>query len=122
MHALTAGLQLLLAKKKKTAKGSKVTAAARHAQQLEPHAPTSSCLRAFLDAINLGIYAEAFELAGYGGSDTAEVGTRLSQLTAADLAEVQVVSRVPILPHHQATILVACQHIQQYMVGARVTP
>lgn len=67
----------------------------------------------FLTSLGLTIYADAFLLAGYGSSSAAS----LAALTAADLARVQAVSKVPILQQHQDTILAAVHDFVQTQVS-----
>lgn len=73
-----------------------------------------SCLiQCFLTSIGLSIYADAFLLAGYGSSSAAS----LAALTAADLARVQAISKVPILRHHQEAILAAVHDFTEGLVS-----
>jgi hypothetical protein len=60
----------------------------------------------------LGIYTDAFLLAGYGSSNAAD----LAVLTTADLAQICAVSKVPILPQHQSLILAASKQLAVTLV------
>lgn len=71
-----------------------------------------------LEALDLSIYCDAFLLAGWGGG-TSSVAD-LAALTETDLAQVQALSKVPILPHHQSLILAACRQLGASLVSTTV--
>jgi hypothetical protein len=62
---------------------------------------TDGLARPFLEAIGLGVYTEAFKVAGY---DTQQ---QLACLTEQDLNAVERQSHIPILPAHRQRILEA---------------
>jgi hypothetical protein len=61
----------------------------------------------------LGVYTDAFLLAGYGSSNAAD----LAVLTTADLAQICAISKVPILPQHQSLILAASKQLAITLVS-----
>jgi len=69
--------------------------------------------QSLLAAINLGIYADAFLIAGYADCDAADVAL----LSVADLARVQALSKIPILPQHQLLILEASRQLGVSLVS-----
>lgn len=71
-------------------------------------------IQSLLEALDLSIYCDAFLLAGWGGGTSSVCD--LAALTEADLAQVQVLSKVPILPHHQSLILAACRQLGASLV------
>lgn len=72
--------------------------------------------QSLLAAINLGIYTDAFLLAGYADCDAAVI----ARLTAADLARVQTLSKIPILPQHQQLILEGSRQLGESLVSNEV--
>lgn len=110
---LGAGLHLHFTKKrcKQAAAGAPAAPAAAAPQQQQPQPQCPA--QAFLEAINLGIYADAFLLAGYGGSSAAE----LAALTDRDLDRIQRAAKVPILAHHKRLILAACKQLSATLVS-----
>lgn len=67
-----------------------------------------------LEAISLSVYTDAFLLAGHGSSNAAD----LALLTTADLEQICVLSKVPILPQHQSLILAASKQLAVTLVSS----
>jgi hypothetical protein len=109
LPSLHTGLRIRFSKRRGRT-GKKAPAAEVPAEQQTAKPPASQAL---LEAINLGIYTDAFLLAGWGSRNAAD----LAALTEADLDQIQLAAKVPILPYHQRLILAASKQLGLTLVS-----